>query len=483
MSDHNNKNKEGFLSGIKASFSGRKFKSGVYVSIISTIVILVVILVNLIITEFDLKIDLSKQKFYTLTDETKEYVSKMEDDVTLYYLAEAGDDLVFQKIAERFDSLSDKITLEQKNPIQYPNFTKEYLDDEVSLNSFLVVNNNTKQAKYINNSDMIVNEFDQSTYQFFPVGVDVEGKLISAIQYVTNPDLPVIYYTVGHEENELGSVYKEIMDRMNITIQPIQTLLESEIPSDCDILLINAQKRDFTNEEIDMIKKYMEAGGNAIITVDNQAQKLTNLNSLINYYGLQLEKGMVIEGDTDHYIPMYPRYIVPTLIKHDITAGLFNSDNLVVIPQATGLSIRDNVRSSLTIDPLMETSERSFSKVNISSDTLLKENGDIDGPFYLGIVSSDTYQGVTSNLIVYSSGFMFDNNMLSQPGNYYLLVTTIGNLAGEIETISVRPRYFNSESLNITQKPVMYWGTLTVIVIPVIIMAAGVVINVRRRRR
>ena len=471
------------MSGIKASFSGRKFKSGVYVSIISTIVILVVILVNLIITEFDLKIDLSKQKFYTLTDETKEYVSKMEDDVTLYYLAEAGDDLVFQKIAERFDSLSDKITLEQKNPIQYPNFTKEYLDDEVSLNSFLVVNNNTKQAKYINNSDMIVNEFDQSTYQFFPVGVDVEGKLISAIQYVTNPDLPVIYYTVGHEENELGSVYKEIMDRMNITIQPIQTLLESEIPSDCDILLINAQKRDFTNEEIDMIKKYMEAGGNAIITVDNQAQKLTNLNSLINYYGLQLEKGMVIEGDTDHYIPMYPRYIVPTLIKHDITAGLFNSDNLVVIPQATGLSIRDNVRSSLTIDPLMETSERSFSKVNISSDTLLKENGDIDGPFYLGIVSSDTYQGVTSNLIVYSSGFMFDNNMLSQPGNYYLLVTTIGNLAGEIETISVRPRYFNSESLNITQKPVMYWGTLTVIVIPVIIMAAGVVINVRRRRR
>ena len=483
MSDLNNKKNEGLFSKIKDSFTGRKFKSGVYVSIVSAIVIMVVVLVNLIITEFDLKIDLSKQKFFTLTDETKEYISKLEDEVTIYYLAETGDDLVFWKIAEKFDSLSDKITLERKDPVQYPNFTKEYVDDEISLNSFLVVNNNTKQARYVNNSDMIVNEFNRTNYQFYPVGVDVEGKLISAIQYVTNPDLPVIYYTSGHEENQVGSVFKDVMDRMNITIEPIQTLKESEIPDDCDILLINAPKRDFTDEEMDIIKQYMSEGGNALITVDHEAQKLNNLNSLINYYGLQLERGIVIEGDSDHYIPMYPRYIVPTLLRHDITAGLFNSDNLVIIPQATGLTLKDNVRSSLSIVPLMETSDKAYSKVNISADTLLKEDGDIDGPFYLGLVSSDTYQGVTSNLIIYSSGVMFDDTMLGQAGNYYLLVTSIGNLVGEMETISVRPRYFSSDSLNITQKSVMFWGALTVIVIPVIIMAVGIVINVRRRKR
>ena len=484
MKDLNKKNKEGFLSTIKDSFSGRNFKSGVYVSIVSAIVILVVVLVNLIISEFDLKIDLSTQKFYTLTDQTREYISKIEDDVTVYYLAETGNEFeMYQKIAEKFDSLSDKITLEHKDPIQYPNFTKEYVDDEVSLNSFLVVNNNTKQARYVSGNDMLITEFDQSTYQFYPIGVDVEGKLISAIQYVTNADLPVIYYTAGHEENEVGSAYKGIMDRMNITIEPIQTLIAREIPDDCNILLINAPKKDFTNEEMEMIKSYMAAGGNAIITVDHKAQKLDNLNSLINYYGLQLEEGIVIEGDADNYIPMYPRYIVPTLLRHDITYGLFNSDNLVVIPQATGLTIRDNVRSSLTIEPLMETSDKAYSKVNISSDTLLKEDGDIDGPFYLGLVSSDTYNGTTSKMIIYASGVVFDDTMLSQAGNYYLLVTTIGNLIGEIETISVRPRYFASESLNITQKAVMSWGALTVIVIPVIIMAVGIVINVKRRKR
>lgn len=478
------KSKKGFSVSIKESFTNRKFKSGAYVSIVSAIVILVVILVNLIVTEFDLKIDLSTQGIYTLTKETKEYVDKMEDDVTIYYLIEAGNESpMFLKIAQKFDSLSDKITLEQKDPIQYPNFTKEYVDDEVSINSFMVVNNSTKQARYVDYNEMLVNEFDQSSFQYYTVGVDVEGKLISAIQYVTNPDLPLVYYTAGHEENEIGAVYKDTMDRMNITMQPLQTITMDKIPDDCDILFINAPKIDFSDAEMEMIKQYMAAGGNAIIVMDYQTQDFANLNSLINFYGLQLEKGIVCEGDSNHYVPMYPHYIVPRINEHDITADLYNSNNLVVTPQSSGLTLIDNVRSSLTIEPLMETTDKAYSKVKVSSDTLMKEDGDIDGPFYLGVLSSDTYNGVTSNLVVYTAGMIFDDNMISEFGNYYLLVNTMGNLAGEMETISVRARYMYSEPLNTTQKSSMLWGALTIIIVPITILATGIIINVRRRKR
>lgn len=484
MSNNNKQYKDNIFDIIKASFTGRKFRSGAYVSIISAVVIVLVLLVNLIITEFDLKIDLSNQGIYTLTEETKEYIKNMEDDVTIYFLIETGNELtMFQKIAEKFESLSNKITLEQKDPIQYPTFAEEYVEDEVGLNSFLVVNNRTKQAKYVDYKDMLVQEFSQQTFQFHTVGIDVEGKLISAIQYVTNPNLPVIYYTVGHEEYEIGQLYKDTMDRMNILIQPLQTLTVEQIPEDCDVLVINGPKLDFSDAETEMIKQYMAAGGNAVVVLDYQAQDFKNLNSLINYYGLQLEKGIICEGDADRYVPLYPRYIVPKVLEHDITAGLYNSNRIVVTPKSSGITIMDNIRSSLTIEPLLETSASAYSKVNISPETLMKEEGDIDGPFYIGVISGDTYDGITSNMVVYTSEMIFDDNMISDFGNFYLLVNTIGNLVGELETISVRPRYLYPEPLNITQKPVMLWAAIIIIVLPAIILASGIVIVVRRRKR
>lgn len=479
MSDNNmRKNK------LKASFSGRNFKSGVYVSIISAVVIAVVLLINLIITEFDLKIDLSREGIYTLTEETKEYVKKMEDDVTIYYLIEAGQEApMFQKIAEKFEGLSERITLEQKDPIQYPAFASDYVDDEVSINSFLVVNNNTKQARYISYNEMLVQEFSEQTYQYHTVGIDVEGKLISAIQYVTNPDLPTVYYTLGHEEYEVGQIFKDIMSRMNIAINPLQTLTLERIPEDGDILIINAPKVDFSDAETDMIKQYMAEGGNAVIVMDYEAQDLKNLNSLVNYYGMKIEKGIISEGDANRYVPLYPRYIVPNVLDHNMTAGLYKSNRVVVTPTSSGITLMDNIRSSLLVEPILQTSDKAYSKINISADTLMKEEGDIEGPFYIGVLSSDTFNGITSSMVVYTSAMIFDDNMLSEFGNFSLLVNTIGGLVGQVETITVRPRYLYPEPLNITQEPVMILAAVTIIVVPLLILTTGIVIVVRRRRR
>lgn len=480
MKMNNNKDKNKF----RKSFSGRKFTTGAYVSIISAVVIALVVLVNLIITEFDLKIDLSSQGIYTLTKDTKDYVHRMEEDVTIYYLVEAGNESpMFHKIAQKFDSLSDRISLQQKDPIQYPNFASEYVEEEVDLNSFLVVNNRTNRAKYVAYSEMLVQEFSQETFQSYTVGIDVEGKLISAIQYVTNPDLPVIYYTVGHEEYEIGSMFEDTLARINISTNPLQTLTVEEIPEDCDVLIINSPTLDFSDSETEVIKGYMVAGGNAVIVMDYRAQNLKNLNSLINYYGIQMEKGIVSEGDTNHHVPSYPQYIVPKVLDHDITGGLINSKRIVVTPIASGLTIMDNVRSSLSIAPLMETSDKAYSKININPQTLIKEDGDIDGPFYIGVISSDNFNGVSSNMAIYTSAMIFDDTMLNEFGNLSLLVNTIGDLIGEIEYISVRPRYLYPEPLNITQKPVTYWSALTIIVLPVLILATGLVIVVRRRIR
>ncbi|HHT89013.1 MAG TPA: GldG family protein [Clostridiales bacterium] len=483
MSDKKN-NKNFNLNRFNTSFSRRSFKSGAYASVISAVVIALVLLVNLIINEFDLKIDISSEGIYTLTDNTKEYIKGLEDDVTLYYLIEAGKEApMFLKIAQKFESFSDRIALEQVDPIQYPTFSSEYVDDEVSLNSFLVINNNTKRAKYVDYNDMLIKKFSEQTYQLEIVGVDIEGQLISAIQYVTNPKLPTVYYTVGHDEPEIGPIFKDIMSRMNIDIQPLETFFTTEMPEDCDVLIINAPTEDFSDSEIETIKQYMAAGGNVVIAVNYLAKDLENLNLLIDYYGVQIEDGIIHEGDPNHFIPLFPRFLVPKVLKHDITDTLYNGGRFVIAPVSSGLIIKSGIRSSLTVEPLLQTSDKAYSKVDISSGKITMGEDDIPGPFNIGLISSDTYEGVTSNMVIFSSAEIFEDNMLADYGNIYLLVDTIGSLVGEIETIAVRPRYLYPKPLNITQKPVIIWATLTIIAAPILILATGIFIVIRRRRR
>jgi hypothetical protein len=63
------------------------------------------------------------------------------------------------------------------------------------------------------------------------------------------------------------------------------------------------------------------------------------------------------------------------------------------------------------------------------------------------------------------------------------LVNTIGNLVGELETISVRARYLYPEPLNITQKPALIWAAIAIVILPVIILTSGVIVVVKRRKR
>ena len=108
----------------------------------------------------------------------------------------------------------------------------------------------------------------------------------------------------------------------------------------------------------------------------------------------------------------------------------------------------------------------------------MKEEGDIDGPFYVGVLATDTYNGITSNMVIYTSSMIFDDSMLSEFGNYILLVNTIGNLVGEIEYISVRPRYL-FRAIEYYSKALTYWSALTIIVLPILVLSTGIVIVVR----
>ena len=479
----NENKKNNFIGDIKASFSGRKFKTGAYTTALSVVVIIIIIVVNLVVSKMNLQIDLSSQSMFTLTEDTKNLLKGLEDDITIYYVVSQGNETKeFENIAKLYDSASNKIALEDKDPVLYPNFASKYVEDEIAQNSFLVVNNTNQRAKYIPGADLLVQELNYQTYSMDTTGIDVEGELTSAISYVTTEDLPVMYVVDGHGETAAGDTFNSSLDKMNVEVQTLATATQTSIPEDCDILYINAPQTDFTEEEATIIKDYLAAGGKAIININYLDYECPNLLSILDYYGIELVKGMVFEGDLGMHMANYPHVMYPTIESHDITDLASDNQIPILMPYASGLLISDTTRSSLTVEPLLTTSDAAYSKVADSITVADKEEGDIDGPFYLGLVATDSYNDNTASLVVYSTEMTFSDDT-SKYSNSDLLSGTVGYLVGDRTTISIPTKSLSESYISTTELEVILWGGFAAVVNPLLILISGGVICYRRRRK
>jgi ABC-2 type transport system permease protein len=473
-----------FFGNIKKSFSGRKFKSGAYVTMVSAVVIVIILVANMLISKMNLQVDLSEQGMYTLSEDTQNMLGDLKDDVTIYYMVKAGDEVdQFKNIVNKYDATSDKVKLVYKDPVLYPKFAAKYVDSTVSENSFLVVNNKTKVAKYVDYSEMLIQEMDPSTYQNQTTGIDVEGKLTSAIQYVTTTERPKLYTLEGHGEAAVGTTFSSTIDKLNIETASLSTAKVKSIPEDCNILYINAPQTDFTTDEVTMLEDYFAKGGKALITLDYKAYSLPNFVSVLDYYGIKMAEGIVLEGDSNMHAADYVNYLFPNVESSDITSQASNSGTLTFMPVASGLTISDKLRSTLKVDPLLTTSASSYAKTSEQSTTVEKESGDIDGPFNLGLVVTDTYNDQTAKLVVYSAGAYTFGDETASYANPKLLTGSIGYLIGNTDLLSIPTKSLGQTPVTVTSQQALLIGAVVILIIPIFILTIGGVICYRRRRK
>lgn len=484
VKDLKDNNKKSFLAGMKASFSGRKLRSGAYVTAMSVVVIVIILVVNMLITKMNLQVDLSTQNMFSISNDSKKLVKGLKDDVTIYYLAQSGtEQKTFTNIIKQYESSSNKIKIEYKDPVLYPKFAEKLgVEDQIHNNSFLIVNDSNKKAKYVDNSDLLVTETDPQTGEQKTTAIDVEGQITSAIQNVTTTKPNKMYIVEGHGEAETGNTFSELVKKMNVSTDTLKTLSVSSIPKDCDMLFINGPATDFTEAETKLVKDYLMKGGKAIITADYNAYSLKNFSSILDYYGIKMVNGVVLEGDAAKHINEYMNYVLPNIESNDITTYVKEKGVPVVLKNSSAFEITKQKRNTLKIEPLLTSSSSSYSKVDLSSNNINKEDGDIDGPFNLGLVSTDKFNGITSGIVVFGSSFTFSDE-LKEYSNLSLLSGSIGYCIGDKNLLSIPTKSLSSPSVQLSQGQIIAIGSTVVLIIPILILVIGGVVCYRRRRK
>lgn len=471
---------------VKESLSDKLRKGSVYRTTLMVVVAVLCVVVNLFANELEASVDLSANRMYSITDTTKEFVAGVKNEISIYYICQEGnEDPSVEKLLNKYNGLNSKVKVERRDPIIYPAFTKKYTENEVSDNSIIVVNNDTENYKYVSYYDMYEAGYDDSN-NYTVTGSDVEGQITAAIDYVTREDLPVLYYTTGHGEVEFGDTITSTIQKQNVAINSLATLTVSEIPEDCDILVINGPTADLTDAEITMIKVYLQNGGDAIFTLQLTTNPLTNYIKLLKDYGIYPADGLVVE-QYGYYMNGYMTHILPSYGSHEIVDSLSKSGKYIVSPYTIGLTASDTVRESVTLTELLNTTDGSYSKVDLNSENVEYEDGDIYGPFAVGILAeeeSENVSGETMKLAVYSSSFIFDEQMVQtgQFANTDLFANTIDYMAEAGSSVSIPVTSLTASYLNIPTNLINVLGAVFVIILPLAILITGFIIWLRRRK-
>lgn len=430
-----------------------------------------------------LKYDVSDQKLFTTGDQTAEIVKGLDEDITLYLIAQQGsEDATLQELLDRYAGLSSRIKVETKDPVLYPNFVSQYTSENLSENSVLVVGQN--RSKAVDYYDIYQYSMDYSTYSSSLSSFDGEGQITSAIAYVTAEDMPVVYTLAGHDEAELSTTVTSSIEKENIELKSLSLLTEEAVPEDAKAVIIYGAISDISEDEKNKLEAYMEQGGQMVLLLGYTDKDTPNLDSLLGDYGITLADGLVLESDSQHHLPNYPYYLLP-----DIQSSAYTSDvssRYVLLAFAQGMTEAADISEDLTYESLLTTSAKSYSKTNLESENLDQEEGDIAGPFDLGAVVTKTIDEDTeAKLIVFSSETLLDEQVDSMVsgGNSTLFLNVMSQLVDHESTVSIEPKSMSTEYLTVPAGSAIFWGILTIILIPLLLLATGGIIWFGRRKR
>jgi ABC-2 type transport system permease protein len=449
--------------------------------IITVMVLLIAVLVNagvyLAVEKFGWKADMTEGKLYELTDATTQVMDSLNQDVEI--ICTSSEQSAYSDIKEilsRYDNQSDRISVRYVDLTENPTFAQEYEEKGVQLYGNDVIVKSGDREKALTLYDLY--EFDSNGTSI--TGYKLEQQVTSALQYVTNEELPLAVFTQGHNEYK-GNSFPSLFDTNNYEVQDV-TLTVEDIPAEAEIVVIAAPTRDFESAEIAKIDAFLARGGSLMVFQNPATSSLTNLEALLEEWGIKVGDYVVFDGESYTESPIN---IVASFVPHDINNYFSNNRYFILMPQSRNLELLD--KEGKTVSPVLTTSDNAYGKIGTEFSTAQKEEGDKEDTFVLAATSTMDVKvdGETKTAKVFVSGsrnMYYDNYMSTSTfANSDFITQVIGWCNEEGTAINVPVKTKSTSYINMTMLPAIIICLVITIIIPLIVLGYGITVYFRRR--
>lgn len=450
----------------------------------------IVVVINIMMGELPVSwtsIDLTSQKLYSLTDQSREFVDAMDRNVTIYVLvAEENQDTILKQTLQRLDDLSECITVEYVNPVVNPQFYLQYTSGSLSSNSLIFESD--LRSTVVDYKDIYETEttmdYETYSYQSTTTGYDGEGQIISALDYVTREDMLKIWFTDGHGELSISSSFEKALDKENVDYEKVNLLDYETIPEDTACVILNAPVKDLAADDAKKLTDYLDAGGKVICITGYTQEEMPNLDSVLAHMGMSVADGLILEQDMDHYYRV-PYYVWPDMKANMYTSGLYG-EFYIFAPYAQAIQIVDEETADITYDAFLTTSESSFVKTSLDNiQDFTKGENDLEGPFNIAVEAVKTVENGQATMVVYGCEQIFtdDASSIVSGANLQLFINTVSSFVEHEVTVSIPVKSYEVSYLTVKQSDLLWWMLSTTILVPLGCLIVGFVIWFRRRKR
>ncbi len=500
----NKKNGNYVKLGEKISLNFRKkwLINGTRTVLLCVILILTYIILNLVMPALELpEIDVTESKIYSLSDDSKRAIEKVDQDIKIYAYGFEENSTVI-KFLKKYNAVNEKITYE----ILTETTNMEKIKENELKEGYMVLIFESGDSKKVVDASTEFYTYDYTTSQEIDV---TEQAITNAILSLLVENKPKVYFTEGHKEFSLSTgeltILQTYLTNESFEMQTINLATTTGVPDDCDVLAIMSPTVDFYDIEREYIIDYISKGGKIYFSLDPlpNGTEMPNIKTILSQYGVSVQNGQIFELKNNQALPSAPNVFKPQMSPESpITADIYSSKGEIWLAYAARLQFEsEETLTSLKVtrENLLASSNESIFVTDLSADidTALQtaETGASIVSAILtkniGTVEGDNAEQLQSVLIVTTNGNYISDYIVESLSSTYPLsyignnkdfaINCLANLADK-EGLTIRKEitsqgtYIPSDTEGILVLAIVFGG-------PILIVLIGMMVWYNRKKR
>lgn len=384
----------------KKPFNKKKLKYGSIATVITLFFIAIVVFINLIaglLTEKKgLKLDLTSQGIYEVSQDTIDYIKNIDTDVEIAVMMNEADienirmgDISMGKIIveslAKYQQNSDHITVNYYNIEENPDIVNkfaEHYNGEIAEGTIIIASGDRVKATSIDTLFSVDTSNYYTTGSYSYTGYKGESEITSAIMSVTdaNPvNVAIAAYYNGEliYHSDLGYAMNslvQLFDKNGYSYEIVDMLTDEISPEVYDMVVLPAPTNDLTDNDIKKFEDFLYNNGNLdknmIYVADILQRKTPKIDAFLEVWGIKVNGNQVIESSAEmmqqinvarNTYGMSQTVTAPIVSIADSTysEGLSNTKLPLVAPAAREIELLFEANVDRTTTALLKSSESS----------------------------------------------------------------------------------------------------------------------------
>ncbi len=509
-----------------ASAFRKKLKYGTMFYVIIALVVAIVVVFNIMVSfigkRSPMKIDLTPDDRYELSDDSIAAVKNIEKDIDItvtakrdyfdalasYWRGQTGYDTPFELIPELLDKYSvyakqgkgsiDVKYVDMDVDPDIINQYKKYYNGDIERGSIIV--SSGERVSVISSTDVMnmitPDQYTAQTTGEYKFKFTGESTITSAITNVcdAHPVKTAFAMTMNgaslFDAQSYGSAVNafenELLAKNGYECSDIDIATDEIKPEDYDMVVVFAPSVDFSEDIIKKLSDFLYNGGkydrNLIYVPDVSKTNLPNIEAFLADWNIKVENEIICDAKYNIGIES----TIALKVSDSEAVGKLPNDKLPIVSPYTRALTELSKNNGNIVKSLISSYEEAYTVSLTDKNSEVGDAGTRTAVMLSQKQTSEDFNVYTSSVLVLGSPYMLDSSVILKNTTYNnanAVLSTLNQIAGKENGAVILEKSLQYSAIAPSTGQAKVIQIIVVWVIPFIIAAIGVMVLLRRRNK